>query len=369
MDEPRILVVEDHELLRVAIQTILEAEGWSVLSAGDGLEGLEVMSQVCPDLILADIMMPRMDGLAFYGAVRARREWMAIPFIFLTAKTSREDALKGMELGAEDYITKPFEPEELVVAVRARLKRAEALRAVTEAEFDRLRQQIIAIPRQLLEAQEAERRSIARELHDEIGQLLTGLRLILEMAGRELPGARADSLTQAQALVGELLARVREMSLQLRPPMLDDLGLLPALMWHFERSAALTQVRVNYKHMGVEDRRFPQEVETAAYRIAQEALTNVARHAQVIEVTVRLWAVQEMLGLEIEDRGVGFDAASMLATHSSSGISGMRERAFLLGGQFTVESAPGKGTRILVELPFGGNTMREQHERAYSACG
>jgi DNA-binding response OmpR family regulator len=169
MDEPRILVVEDHELLRVAIQTILEAEGWNVLSAGDGLEGLEVMSQVCPDLILADIMMPRMDGLAFYGAVRARREWMAIPFIFLTAKTSREDALKGMELGAEDYITKPFEPEELVVAVRARLKRAEALRAVTEAEFDRLRQQIIAVPRQLLEAQEAERRSIARELHDEIG--------------------------------------------------------------------------------------------------------------------------------------------------------------------------------------------------------
>jgi DNA-binding response OmpR family regulator len=121
MDEPRILVVEDHELLRVAIQTILEAEGWSVLSAGDGLEGLEEMSQVCPDLILADIMMPRMDGLAFYGAVRARMEWIAIPFIFLTAKTSREDALKGIELGAEDYITKPFEAEELVVAVRARL--------------------------------------------------------------------------------------------------------------------------------------------------------------------------------------------------------------------------------------------------------
>jgi signal transduction histidine kinase len=240
---------------------------------------------------------------------------------------------------------------------------------VTEAEFDRLRQQIIAIPRQLLEAQEAERRSIARELHDEIGQLLTGLRLILEMAGREQPDARADGLTQAQALVGELLARVREMSLQLRPPMLDDLGLQPALMWHFERFTALTQVRVNYKHMGVEDRRFPQEVETAAYRIAQEALTNVARHAQVNEVTVRLWAVQEMLGLEIEDHGVGFDAASVLATHSSSGISGMRERAFLLGGQFTVESAPGKGTRITVELPFGGKAMREQHECANSARG
>ncbi len=353
MDEPCILVVEDHDPLRMAIQTILEAEGWSVLGAGDGLDGLEVMSQTRPDLILADIMMPRMDGWAFYDTVRAHKEWVTIPFIFLTAKSSREDVLRGTALGAEAYITKPFEPEDLVVAVRARLKRAEALRAVTEAQFDLLRQQIIAIPRQLLEAQEAERRSIARELHDEIGQLLTGLRLILEMVGRDLPDASMDSFAQAQALVSELLARVREMSLQLRPAMLDDLGLVPALAWHFERFDALTHVRVNYKHMGVEDRRFPPEVETAAYRIAQEALTNVARYAQVKEVTVRLWAVRETLGLEIEDHGVGFDAASVLAMHTSCGISGMRERVFLLGGQFTVESTLGQGTRILAELPIG----------------
>jgi CheY-like chemotaxis protein len=81
MDEPQILMVEDHEPLSVAIQSILEADGWTILSAGDGLEGLEVMSQVCPDLILADIMMPRMDGLALYDAVRARKEWVGIPFM------------------------------------------------------------------------------------------------------------------------------------------------------------------------------------------------------------------------------------------------------------------------------------------------
>lgn len=359
MSEPLILIVEDHEPLQMAIQVILEAENWSVLTAGDGLEALEVMAKSRPDLILADIMMPRMDGWAFYSAVRARREWIAIPFIFLTAKTSREDTLKGIELGAEAYLTKPFESEDLVVAVRARLKRAEALRAVTEAEFDRLRQQIIAIPRQLLEAHEAERRSIARELHDEIGQLLTGLKLILEIAGRAGPDTRAGSLAQAQTLVSELLARVREMSLQLRPAMLDDLGLMPALVWHFERFSALTQIRVNFKQVGVEDRRFPQEVETAAYRIAQEALTNVARYAQIHEVTIRLWAIPETLGLEIEDHGVGFDAVSVLATHSSCGISGMRERAFLLGGQFTVESAPGQGTRILAELPIVRRSYEE----------
>jgi signal transduction histidine kinase len=101
------------------------------------------MEQVCPDLIVADVMMPRMDGYALYGAVRARPEWVAIPFIFLTAKAEREDVLKGKALGAEDYITKPFDPEELIVAVRARLGRAKAIRQVTKAEFDQLKQQII----------------------------------------------------------------------------------------------------------------------------------------------------------------------------------------------------------------------------------
>lgn len=298
MKELCILVVEDHEPLQLAIQTILEAEGWRVQTASDGMEGLEMMAATRPDLILADIMMPRMDGWAFYKAVRARKEWVAIPFIFLTAKTRREDILKGIELGAEDYITKPFEPEALVVAVRARLARAEALRQVTEEEFDRLRQQIIAVPRQLLEAQELERRKIARELHDEIGQLLTGLKLTLEMAHRNqaTPKALVEELAHAQALVDELLARVREMSLELRSAMLDNLGLLPALLWHLERLTTVAQVRIDFKHAGIEGRRFSPELETAAYRIIQEALTNIVRHAQAHAATVRVWAIEGALG-------------------------------------------------------------------------
>jgi len=357
MDETRILVVEDHEPLQIAIQSVLEAEGWDVLTAGDGVQGLEVMGRFTPDLILADIMMPRMDGFAFCSAVRAHKEWVTIPFIFLTARTKRDDVLRGKDLGAEDYITKPFDVEELITAVRARLKRAGAIREVTEAELNRLRQQITTIPRQLLEAQEAERRNIGRELHDEIGQLLTGLKLILELMARSSSPPVGDHLAQAQALVSELMTRVRELSLDLRPAMLDDLGLLPALRWHFERFTTLTQVRVLYNHMGIEGRRFPSEVESAAYRIIQEALTNIARHAQVNEAIVRLWNVQDTLGLEVEDHGVGFEAADVLTVRSSSGISGMRERAFLLGGQFTVESTPYKGTRVLAELPLTPQTF------------
>jgi signal transduction histidine kinase len=201
-----------------------------------------------------------------------------------------------------------------------------------------------------MEVQESERRNIALELHDEIGQLLTALKLTLEMGARVPVGEVGASLNQAQALVNDLMARVRKLSLDLRPAMLDDLGLLPALLWHLEHYTAQTQVRVNFKHSGLEKRRFAPDVETAAYRVVQEALTNIARHAQVEEATVRLSTHQHTLLIEVEDRGNGFDVESVLAASGTSGLAGMRERAVLMGGRLTVDSRPGIGTRLTAEL-------------------
>jgi DNA-binding response OmpR family regulator len=121
MGKQRILVVDDREALLAAIQDILEIEGYTILTATDGMKALKVMEETRPDLIVADILMPQMDGYAFYEAVRARQDWGSIPFIFLTAKAEREDVSKGIDLGAEEYITKPFDPQELLLAVRARL--------------------------------------------------------------------------------------------------------------------------------------------------------------------------------------------------------------------------------------------------------
>jgi signal transduction histidine kinase len=209
------------------------------------------------------------------------------------------------------------------------------------------------LSRQLLKVQETERRHIARELHDEVGQALTGLKLLLDMSTRLPADEVTASLGEAQALLNELVALVRDLSLDLRPAMLDDLGLLPALLWHFDRYTAQTGVRVTFKHIGLERRRFAPQVETAAYRIVQEALTNVARHADVSEVTVRLWTDQDTLGVQIEDRGTGFEPEAALAAGTTTGLAGMHERAVLLGGQLTVESAPGAGTHVTTELPLG----------------
>jgi PAS domain S-box-containing protein len=219
-----------------------------------------------------------------------------------------------------------------------------------EASRTRDAERLKVLSRRLIEVQEAERRNIALELHDEIGQVLTGLKLTLEM-GTRLPAAEVSgSLARAQVLVNELMARVRKLSLDLRPAMLDDLGLLPTLLWHIEHYTAQTHIRVNFKHSGLDRRRFAPEVETAAYRVVQEALTNIARHAHVEEATVRVSTHQQTLRIEVEDHGKGFDIESVLAASETSGLAGMRERAVLLGGWLTLESRPGAGTRLTAEL-------------------
>ncbi len=210
-------------------------------------------------------------------------------------------------------------------------------------------EQLKTLSRRLMEVQELERRNIALELHDEIGQVLTGLKLTLEVSTKLPASEVGGSLTQASGLVNELMARVRKLSLDLRPAMLDDLGLLPTLLWQIEHYTAQTHIKVNFKHSGLEKQRFAPEVETAAYRVVQEALTNVARHANVHEATVRVWTDHDKLSIEVVDEGLGFDLDTVVACETS-GLTGMRERATLAGGQLKLESTVGDGTRLLAEL-------------------
>jgi PAS domain S-box-containing protein len=203
----------------------------------------------------------------------------------------------------------------------------------------------------LIEAQESERRALARELHDHVGQELTALKMVLTLALRD-PDAREQMLKDASEMVDDLVWRVRGLSLDLRPSVLDDLGLRPALDVYFERYTARTGIRVRFEHGGLEPR-LPQRVETGAYRLVQEALTNVARHARVSHVSVRMVAGARLV-VQVEDQGVGFDVEAALGSGLSSGLSGMRERAELLGGQLAIESQPGTGTVVTGWLPLAG---------------
>lgn len=210
-----------------------------------------------------------------------------------------------------------------------------------------------ALSIRLMEVQESERRHLARELHDEIGGLLTGLRLLLR-PGSDLPREELNGcLEQARGVVDDLLSRIRSLSFDLRPADLDQLGLLPALLALFERFTTQTGIQINFKHQGIE-KRFASQVETGTYRIVQEGLTNVARHAGANTATVCIWIEMERLKLKIEDRGSGFDPEIVMKAPRSNGLIGMRERVSLLGGRVNVESSPGCGTTIVAELPLEG---------------
>jgi PAS domain S-box-containing protein len=233
---------------------------------------------------------------------------------------------------------------------RARLaEREKAARAEAGDVVSRLK----ILSRRLIDLQESERRHIARELHDQVGQILTGLRLVLASGPRLSVAEQRGRQDRALSIVDDLVSRVRSLSMDLRPAMLDELGLLPALLCNFERFTALTGVRVAFRHSGV-GRRFRPAIETAAFRIIQEALTNVARHAGVTEVGVDARASRGTLSLRVEDCGPGFAVEAAFAGRSS-GLIGIRERASLLGGRLTVESSPGGGgTRLQARLPLSG---------------
>jgi PAS domain S-box-containing protein len=236
--------------------------------------------------------------------------------------------------------------EDITDRLRIAAARDELLTQVVAAH-----ERLQSLSRQLVRVQEAERRSLARELHDEIGQSLTGLKILIDMSLKS-PAVAQANLPDALSLLNELIGKVRALSLDLRPGLLDDLGLLPALLWLFDRYSQQTNVQVSFHHVGLEDRRFASEIETAAYRVVQEALTNVARHAQTDHATVQVRVEEMALYVEVRDQGRGFDAAAALAAGYAAGLSGLRERTELLSGRLVIESAPGVGTRVTAELPI-----------------
>ena len=219
-----------------------------------------------------------------------------------------------------------------------------------EDELARRTQQLEALSRRLIEAQEAERRAVARELHDDFGQVLTALRLNLQRTGRD----DAESI----ALVDGAIARMRELAQDLRPPLLDEFGLEASLRWYVEREAKRAGLAWRLALAPLAQRP-PAAVETTCFRVAQEALTNVIRHAQAHVVDVELSAANGTLQLVVRDDGRGFDvpAARRRAAHGGSqGLLSMQERVTLAGGDLEIDSAAGRGTSVRARLPLTAAT-------------
>jgi PAS domain S-box-containing protein len=237
----------------------------------------------------------------------------------------------------------------------------------TATERKRTEESRTRLIERVMSAQEEERRRIARELHDETGQSLTSLLLGLRLIGETRTLKKAETqVNQLRHITVQILDNLRRLARGLHPSILDDLGLGLALTRYATDYAKSHGITVSFEAEGLDSNRLPSPVETALYRIVQEALTNVARHASA--KTVRIAITRQPLGVQmiVEDDGCGFDVETTLRTSNTSGhlgLYGMRERAMLLGGSVTVESGRGKGTTVSVRIPLEGKaSMRVDNE-------
>jgi len=352
-NEIRILLLEDSTPDADLIRHALRQGGLAFcLERVDSKTAFrQSLDKFTPDLILSDFSLPSLDG---YTALALAREICPeAPFIFVTGTLGEEVAIETLKKGATDYVLK-HRLSRLVPSVHRALREAKGRieRQRAEEQLRQSHEQLRALSVYLQDVREEERIRIAREVHDELGQALTGLKLQLTWLSSRLPrGFQSlhEKTSSMRQNIDETIQAVRRIATELRPGLLDTAGLLAALEWQANEFQTQTGIRCRVEAT-ISDAIWDQDVNTAFYRIFQETLTNIIRHADATRVTVRLAETNGRLVLEVKDNGCGISEAQVHNT-KSIGLLGMRERAALLGGEMRVRGEPGKGTTVSVSIP------------------
>gem|GEM_PF-2137728 len=372
IEEPiRLLLVEDHPPSGAVMCEILSRHGINVHLLETAEQALRALVQPDFDIVVADIRLGGMSGIELLRRIRPQDP--DFPVILVTGADSVETAIEAVRLGAQDYILKPFEnvndllgPVLRAVGHYRLIVQNRTLQAQLRGNEKQARRQLRALGARLVEVQEAERRALARELHDQVGQSLTALGISLNVVQGLLSDqsrARVEAqLEDALRQVERTTDCIRTVMAELRPPVLDDYGLVAALRWYAQGYTQRAGIRATVQGTELKPR-LDSEKETALFRIAQEALTNVLKHAQADTVSLALWQGRDRIRLEIADNGSGFDRTRLEPADNGSGwgLVTMRERALAAGGRFQIETAPGRGTRVTVDMPSANAPARPEN--------
>jgi signal transduction histidine kinase len=338
----RILVVDDEALNRILLSTSLREAGYRVETAEDGQQALEMLGAQLFDVVLLDLVMPRMDGYRVLAEMKQEAALRRIPVIVISSSDEIDSIVRCIEMGATDYLTKPFDPVLLHARIRA------SLASMHEERMGILRAQFA----QATAAQEEERQRMARDLHDGLGPALASLNLRLLTVQRQLHRdghLLAGEIGELAAQVQTAIRDIRRLIQDLRPVALDELGLVPALREYLARCQQEHGLGVS---LAVDEgERLPAPIETALFRIVQEAVNNVLRHARAQHLSVTLTRNVERVQLRVADDGQGFDT-QLPRSGRHIGLWSMGERVEQLGGQFELSSIPGQGTTVTATLPL-----------------
>jgi signal transduction histidine kinase len=363
--ELRILLLEDNSPHAELVQHYLRESGlkFRVTRVETRDDFIAQLESDPPDMILSDYALPAFDGYAALAI--AKEKTPNVPFIFVTGTMGEEVAIETLKNGATDYVLKT-RLARLGPAV-ARALRESADRRERQRAEDKLRrslEQLRALTNYLQYVREEERTRIAREVHDELGQALTGLKLDLSLLAKRLPQGSRELHEKTRTMISHIdatIQTVRRIATELRPGILDSLGLVAAIEWQANefqtRSGVPCEVTAT-----IDDAHLPHDFTTVFFRIFQETLTNVIRHAKATRVEVQLEeADDDRLVMKVRDNGRGISEEDQVKT-TSFGLVGMRERAMLIGGEVTLQGSPGKGTTVTLRVPLPKKDKGEKPE-------
>jgi len=354
-----ILMVDDQPSKLMSYEVILQELGENLITARSGKEALEHLLKNDIAVILMDVSMPELDGFQLADMIRQHPRFQETAIIFISAVHLTEmDQLKAYQRGAVDYISVPIVPQLL----RAKVSVFADLHRKTR-QMELLNHELQALSARLIAAQDEERRRIARDLHDSVGQLVAALSmnngLVLQQAEMLSPEA-TDALRQNALLVEQLSTGIRTISHLLHPPLLDDIGLMPAIKMFAEGFADRSNVKVAVDlSPGVG--RLPPNMEISIFRIVQECLTNVYRHSGSKTAAIKIWpSGKKELMVQVSDEGKGISSengnSNSAHPNPGVGVSGMRERVRELGGKLEIQSNT-NGTTVTAVLPLTKTTV------------
>ncbi len=324
-----ILIVDDNASARETLVAMLEDQEYQIELAEDGFHALQILHQLQPDLILLDVMMPGMDGFEVCRRIRAASQLAEVPIIMLTALDDRASLLQGIEAGADDFLIKPVDRYELTARVRT-ITRLNRYRTLQE-QRENLRQ----MTERLIAAQEQERQHISRELHDDLGQALTLQMISLRNLQDDLSLSSEELFERLQALhdqTYDIFIKIRGMAQDLRPPILDALGLKVSMQTYCTEFTRRTHLPITFE---VDESLpvLPDIYNITLYRVLQEALNNIVKHANASHVWVELSREDDSIILTVQDNGLGFKTGkSQIQWHGAfqhAGTGDDRRRKFL----------------------------------------